>query len=367
MKTRALAAATPVALIAAFAAVGGCRSDASMQRERVDAAAIATPPETAPVEVTPEIVGRDAWFFSTVPGEVIRTRHYRLYTTERNELLKERLASFLEHALAHYRQALVPLPAPTRKLDTYLLDNRDQWANLTRRLMGAQAETLVGIQRGGYASQGMGVYYDLDLFDTIAISAHEGWHQYTQSTFRAALPVWLEEGIATYMEGHGWNGSTPVFRPWSNLERFDQLRRGAQEGTLLPFEELVAVRPGELIGTDEDRVLNYYAQVWALTHFLDSGADGRYAASLRTLVADAASGEMRDRVEAKHGRRALMAVVTDRTGIIVLDTYFTDDVDALAREYDAFVQELVRVGGRDAIVDGRSPLAVSAADPSPGR
>ncbi|MBL0926708.1 MAG: DUF1570 domain-containing protein [Phycisphaerales bacterium] len=306
----------------------------------------------------PGVIERENWSFGGVKGQVIRTEHYRLFTTEKNPVIVSRLSDFLEYALSHYRTAIVDLPSPEIKLDTYLMDNRGQWATLTKALMGEQAETLTKIQRGGFASRGIGVYYDLGLFDTLAIAAHEGWHQYTQRTFRDPLPIWLEEGLATYMEGHRWSGSAPTFRPWANLERFDQLRKAHAGGKVMPLDELLQSQPAGLIqAVGDQQLLTYYAQVWALAHFLAEGADGRHRVELQRLLRDASEGKVRDALTARVGARGAANALSTRVGPAVFDAYFGDPTSEIASEYRAFIERLVASGGRSAVAAGRSPLS----------
>lgn len=319
---------------------------------------------SAAEDVSPGAVSsRDAllsvepWTFEQIEGRTLRTRHYRVFTTETSEAILGRIPGFLEDALAHYRSALGPLPPPPQRLDTYLMDNRPQWRRVTLRLLGAAGRDYERIQRGGFASRGVAVLYDIGLFDTLAIAAHEGWHQYTQRTFRDPLPVWLEEGIASYMEGHRWDHDAPLFLPWANIERFDQLRTAHAAGQLLPLDELLRVTPQSELARPGDAALNYYAQVWALTHFLNEGADGRHRADLRTLLADASAGRMRRVLALKFGDRAARRALVGRNGPAIFLTYFTDQISASAAEYDAFLEALVRPGARDAIVAGRSPFS----------
>ena len=314
--------------------------------------------ERGPEVITPDprILSIEDWQFGGEKGEVVRTTHYRVFTTERDEVIKKRMAGFLEYALVHYRTALGPLPGPRTKLDTYLMDNRRQWENVTMRLMGpVQSKQLSQIQRGGYASKGIGVFYDLGLYDTLAVASHEGWHQYTQKTFRDPLPVWLEEGIASFMEGHRWDQSEPRFRAWANLERYDQLRKARQENGLLSLEELVEELPQGMLDRTDQSLLNYYAQVWALAHFLNEGAEGRYASSLRQLLQDASNGVMRQTVSDRVGPREARRAITTRTGSAVFRAYFTDDLDAAGREYEAFIERILAQGGRSFVAEGRSP------------
>ena len=344
-----LTLATVACMVAGCSSTGHATSGA--KASDVSPAAMSAP---ADVPIT-----RALWAFDGQQGQIIRTPHYRLYTTERDEVIVRRLVVFLEHALMHYRSALGPLPEPPQRLDTYLMDNRGQWTALAMRIAGGAAETFTRLQRGGFATRGIGLYYDLGLYDTLAIAGHEGWHQYTQRTFRTPLPPLIEEGLATYMEGHGWNGATPVFKAWANLERFEQLERAARAGRLRSLGQLSQAEPGALVRASggaggQDALLDYYAQAWALIHFLNEGEEGTHAAALRLMVADAAEGELIRRVRRAQGRSgALMLARRDATP--VLRTYFGDQIQ-LDRAYQLFLDEIVKPGGRDRVSNGVSPV-----------
>lgn len=312
----------------------------------------------APVDLIPttEVLSTEDWTFATARGKVMRTANYRVYTTAESPVMRGRTTTFLEHALVHYRTALVPLPAPGQKLDTYIMKNRPQWEAVTKQLMGEQADQLLKIPRGGYASRGFGVYYDIGIFDTLAIAGHEGWHQYTQRVFRDQMPVWLEEGVATYMEGHKWAGNTPVFLAWANGQRFDQLRTAADKKELLPLADLLDSRPQDFLDNSGDRVLTFYAQLWALVHFLNEGEGGKYASSLRAVLTDSAAGTLRETLAQKLGDRAASSALVQRTGPGVFLAYFNEDVDQASAEYAQFLTRLVQTGSRGPIIEGRSPI-----------
>jgi hypothetical protein len=345
-------AATGVAFLALLSACAAPTSKAS--REAASPGAL---PATDRIPI--ETLSTEPWKYAGAEGSVIRTAHYRIFTTVSTVALRDRAPGFLDHALSHYRTALGPLPLPSARLDTYLLDNRAQWSTLTRQLMGAQAETLLKIPRGGYASRGIGVFFDIGLYDTLAIAAHEGWHQYTQRTFREPLPVWLEEGIASYMEGHRWDGPTPRFLPWANMQRFDQLRSASTRGDLVSLSKLLDGRPQDYLGTDDEQILTYYAQLWGLIHYLNEWDHGRYAPALRMLLADAAAGGIRRAVEDRLGARA-GGMLGARVGPTIFLAYFNTDLDAAAREYAEFLDLVTRTGSRDEIAQGRSPIGIAA-------
>lgn len=316
----------------------------------------AAPPTPLPVSAVRNV---EPWSFAGTTGQTIRTDHYRIFTTATRPILVKRLPGFLEASLTHYQTSLTdtPLPSPPVKLDTYLMHTRGQWATLTRTLMRERAPLYLRIQRGGFAAAGRGVYRDLgDLNDTFNLAAHEGWHQYTQLTFRSRLPVYLEEGIATYMEGFNWHPrqpDTPIFRPWANMERFRALRTAAQARRLLSLPELIAATPQELIQRDQDMALVWYAQVWALVHFLNEGDDRAHHDAFNRMLEDAAAGTL-----SRTGSR--FQNLSESTGRAapgsLFERYFNASADELDAAYQRFIARVVAPGGQNAIVAGVSPL-----------
>ncbi len=302
------------------------------------------------------VISRDPWTFENAAGEVIETPHYRILTTVRPGLLTDRLPGFLEGAIASYTAALATLPMPKDRLETYIMANRPQWARLTQLLMRDRADTYLRIQRGGYAADGRGIYFDIGIQDTLAISAHEGWHQYTQTTFRENLPIWLEEGIAAYMEGFRWDSvqNKAVFLGWSNVERYDALRKAREEGTLMPLELLLGSEPSALIDRAGDAALTYYAQVWALVHWLREGESGRHRTALETLLTDACEGRMNATVRTRMGAESMR--VRRLRNASTFQAYFDRDLLAASASYQAFVDRITGPGSKDRIVAGRSPL-----------
>jgi hypothetical protein len=324
-------------------------------------AACSSPPRAAPGVVSARgspILSTDRWEYAGHPGTAVRTRSYRFFTTATDRTLVDGLPFFLERAMEQYTTAMGPLPRPALKLDTFLMGERDQWEALTRQIMGSQAATYLKIQRGGFASGGRAILWSIGRHDTLAIAAHEGWHQYTQREFRDELPAWLEEGVAVFMEGFvedPADSNRPIFLGWANLERFDQLSRAATKSELMPLDALLALDPRRLITASTDGTLIYYAQLWALTHFLREGAGGKHRPGLQNLVADAAAGRMTAMVRAKLGRPA-------RDGLDVFTVYFGEPA-AIAPDYDAFISMVTRDGARDLIERGRSPVGAGISPP----
>lgn len=314
-------------------------------------------------EFKPPIVGIEPWTMGTEAGRMIRTPGYRLFTTMPANVTIHRLPAFMESAMVAYRSTYATLPAPHLALDTFLLANRPQWSRLTVEMFPDQAEGFLKIPRGGFTLNSRALLYDLGTRDTLALVGHEGWHQFTQQTFADPLPIWLEEGIATHMEGYRWDAADPtrpVFMPWANPDRFDQLRLSLVLARLTPLTDLLSGSPQELIasassGGDGNAALAYYAQVWALVHFLNEGEGGTYRPRLSAFLHDASEGKLVGSIRASMGERAASVYALRRRGADAFKAYFNADLGAAQAQYTAFVERITRIGGREMVVAGRSP------------
>lgn len=308
----------------------------------------------------------EPWEFEDRTGQLIRTGSYHLYTTLSPGPTVQRLPRFMEDALDHYTSAIATLPRPSAPMESYVLASRSQWTRLTQRLMGRDAAIYLRIQRGGFAAGGRALLFFIGPRDTLAIAAHEGWHQYTQSTFQTPLPVWLEEGIAAYMEGHRWPPTStqgPSFLPWANLERYDTLRTASNAGRIAPLDRLLEDTPQELMSRDSELALSYYAQVWALVHFLREGEGGVYRPALERMLADAAEGKTLRRIADTLGQRAASQYLSRRRGTELLRAYIDVPVARLTTQYQAFVEQACALGNKQRIVQGLSPVDT----PTPAR
>ena len=336
-----------VVLGAAMATAGCSQPVATGPRPAARGEAAPALLQPGPNEITAVEWRSEKWRFGGTDGAVIITPHHRLYTTVTDRYLLERLPLFLERSLAHYGSALGPLPAPRGTLETFLFATRSEWESKTRQMLPNQAGDFLALGRGGFTTRGVSVLYDIGRRDTLAIAAHEGWHQYTQRTFENPLPVWLEEGLATYMEGYRtYPDGIAKFSPWTNMERYQALRMGVRRNALIPLMDVLSQRPESFLKQGKYHLLVYYAQVWALVHFLAEGEDGRYRDALEQVLHEAATG----------GSARFRRAASGRVGPTVIQEYFLQDLEAFEAQYDEFVESITRSGGRDQIMRGRSPL-----------
>lgn len=306
------------------------------------------------------------WGFLGYDGQAVVTDHFIIRTTDRSTAIGERLPGMMEAALTHYMTALADLPKPTAPLEMFVLATRTQWQQITLQHLGERGRSLSRIGRGGYTVGGQAFLFDIGPSDTMSIASHEGWHQYTQKTFGESLPIWAEEGIATFMEGHRWTGSGVSFSGWSNIERFDRLREAEGNGTLLPLETILNSSPDQILAMGNDAAVTYYAQVWALTHFLREGEQSKYLGPMQTMLTDAAGGHLGTRVIHTLRTSGQLQQHTDRRGVFLLArtlgsqvfrTYINADLNQAESEYRMFVKRIVATGARQRIVAGQSPIS----------
>jgi hypothetical protein len=300
----------------------------------------------------------EPWTFQNNRGRALTTEHFRVLTTVEREILVGRVPGFVEGSLERFRAAFPSLPVAQSGMEVFILESRPEWERFVGEVYGAEGlDRYRGIDRGGFTERGRSVLWDIGVQDTFAILAHEGWHQYAQVSLREPLPSWLDEGIGAWAEGYRWDTYQPdraVFLPWANVERFDQLRRVAERDGLMPLDQLLTERPQQLIRVSAESTLTYYAQCWALVHYLMHDPGRR--AALQVLLADAAAGRVYERVRARFGDRAARSAMLRRAGPEVWQVYFGEDLAAADARFGAFVGSVVSPGAKNAVVQGRSPL-----------
>lgn len=362
-----------IACVIPLAALCACSSTASRPPSPGEPAQSVAAPAASPsvsAAVVPNAVrSTTPWDEGGGPGVRVRTEHYNLYLAVKEPAFRGSLPAYMEACNRAYATALGPLPDPKDPLDLYVFASREPWEAWTRKTLGKDAAVYLALGRGGFTSDGVSVLYDIGRVDTLTIAAHEGWHQFSQSSLKHPLPTWMEEGLACWMEGtrQARDGSPTAFRPWRNFERWNELRNAVREQRLIPLGELLANSPQQCLEKGKDRLLTYYAECWALIHFLNEGEGGKYHDKLLQLMQDAAQGRIAGRLIAS---RAIanpvqrQQAVKTRVGNAVVLEYFNADFGAFEQEYARFLEAVAKRGAGDRIFRGESPLTEMSPAPA---
>ena len=358
MKKKSIILALATELCALLCALG-CSSAVSLRTQPVSSELDVHPTAIADSKPTTFIEG--PWKDGGDNGVVVRTPHYVLRLSLREEPFRDRMPDFMETCFTAYASALGTIPAPVEPLEMYVFGERGLWEKWTRKKLGRDAEIYIGLGKGGYTTDSVSVLYDIGRFDTQTIAAHEGWHQFSQQTLQHPLPTWMEEGIACYMEGTrlSRDGGPSTFRPWRNFERWSELREAARAEDLIPVSELLDGTPQEFLQNGKNSLLTYYAQVWALVHFLREGENGKYRDQFSQLIQDSITGKLAGRLalsKAIVGKTMRHRAVELRTGNAVILEYFNADFPRFVEEFSNFVQAITSRGAGDKIYRGEFPL-----------
>ena len=238
----------------------------------------------------------EPWSCLGYDGVRIRTPRWDICTTIQIPALHKRLPVALEAALANMRETLnsstLSLPEPREPMTTCLMSDRRQWTNLARLLLPEHAESMQGLSRGGFTSQGVALLYDIDRREhcrnTIALALHEGWHQYVQTSLRSGLPAWLDEGLATVMEGYRLLPDGLEIDHDANRQRKRRAWWLLRRDRMQPLAEFIADDPHAAMARGRNQLLDYYAQAWAYMRYML--ADSERTDVLRRLLAQAVDG-----------------------------------------------------------------------------
>jgi tetratricopeptide (TPR) repeat protein len=141
-----------------------------------------------------------------------------------------------------------------------------------------------GLFDHGWEKQFAVVRIDQDVPGAYNVVYHEYVHTLLHSNFRW-LPTWLDEGLAEYY------GNTR-FAPKKSYvgapsTRVYELKNRA----LIPLETLLVVNPWSYYRGDENQISTFYAESWALVHYLVFGTDMELGKKLSRFYAQLQGGE----------------------------------------------------------------------------
>jgi len=227
-------------------------------------------------------------------AKVLQTTHYNIYTTIDDPVILGRIAQIMEGSFGAYEMLAEGVTPTKSPMDCYIFAKRSQWAEFTRQHTGSQAQAYLQINRGGYTRGDWYVSYYIGESSTLSVAAHEGWHQFSFRNFRANLPPFLEEGLATMFEGVKLKNGVPRYNLSINQNRAIALGYAINSNTTWNLEEVMGMHAGMILDRPGDKINSFYAQAWALARFLWDGDNGAHRAALRQMILDAADGVIYD-------------------------------------------------------------------------
>jgi hypothetical protein len=288
-------------------------------------------------------VTRAPWNSSRSTGQVLTTKHYRIYTTATRPETARYLPAFMEAGHQNYL-SLTHLPdrPATEPLTIYMMATRAEWALLTESVIERGKEKYLAIEAGGYFYNGVCVFWDIGGGGTFSVAAHEGLHQFLASRLAERLPTWLEEGLCVSAEGHQFHGDRVLLTPNRNPLRLGSLRTAIVQGHWLPIDKLLRTEPGDVVTQGTRKAVSYYSQLWALSVFIRTHST--YSEGVKRLIRDAEMGRIArtlgvtspEMSRLKSRPRAHNRALRE----LIFRHYINEDLAAFDREYLAFANDL---------------------------
>jgi len=167
------------------------------------------------------------------------------------------------------------------RMAMYLYRNRSEF----RRVNNA------GWEEAFYKGAGCHMYYDRYRPNPYHWMLHEGTHQLNEEVADLCLPLWLNEGLATYL------GTSTVthkgidadqidlktYPAWHlrKLARTEDIEQEKAGGRFLSLEIIVGGHQGPPL---DEKYNLYYLHWWMLVHFLLEYDDGKYRGGMSELL-----------------------------------------------------------------------------------
>ena len=228
------------------------------------------------------------WSGGPAGGIAVRSPHYTVYTTVRDEAVVGRMVRVLEAAYAEYAALIPPTEPYDKPPAVYFFRTPAEFDAFTRRLTGRDAPVYLSVGPGGYAYGDRFVCWLSSENDLWPVVAHEGFHQYVARHLVQRLPPAVEEGLATTFESVTVTPQHVRIDRRHNARRATGLADAARAGALIPLDDLLRMHAGDIAGRPLVVREGFYGQCWAVARTLLERPE--YAAGLRRMLADMRDG-----------------------------------------------------------------------------
>jgi tetratricopeptide (TPR) repeat protein len=218
----------------------------------------------------------------------VRTRNFTVVGEAREKDLR-RVATRLEEYRAALSRLLPEGPTDASAPTTVIVFRDDNTYRPFKPIMGGQTANYVA----GYFQPGSEVNYITLALDSdwsrgpASTLLHEYTHLLVNNYFRAA-PLWLKEGLAEFYSTARVSGDRRRVTTGAQLPGRVRQLRGATE--LIPLRTLFDVDQQSPYYYESGKRGLFYAQSWALAHFILNGEGGSRRARLPRFVELLASG-----------------------------------------------------------------------------
>jgi tetratricopeptide (TPR) repeat protein len=198
------------------------------------------------------------------PWMEVRSPHFRVLTDGREKDAR-RVAREFEQM-----RSVFAVRFPTFRLDTaaplliFAVRDEESAKNLFPAMWRGKDRKVSGYYQQSWEKQYAMVRLDQDQPGSFQVVYHEYIHSIIHMNSRW-LPTWMDEGLAEFFGSSRFEGDKVFLGyPSSRLPY-------VQGQALIPIDKLIAVNEASPYYRDEDKVQKFYAESWALIHFMQFG------------------------------------------------------------------------------------------------
>lgn len=287
---------------------------------------------SAPFAARPgSAAARDAWLKA-------QSKHFTLIGDAREKEIRNvgmRLEQFREAFSQIFSQVFSPSVIDSSVPITVIVFNNDSAYKPFKPLhQGKPADV-----SGHFQSSGDVAYIALaagrDGADPYTVIFHEYVHALTSGgALPAPLPTWLSEGLAEYFSSFEVTGGGKKGRLGAAVANHARLLR---ERSLIPLETLLAVDQTSPFYIETDKKSLFYAESWALTHYLLRPSGRR--SQFRQFINALAQGKPADRSFRQAFQTGYATIERELKNYVGQGVYPTEDVTfAQQLRFDAEVK-----------------------------
>jgi len=222
------------------------------------------------------------------PWTEVKSPHFRVLT-DGNATDGRRVAREFEQMREVFATAFPKMRLENGAQFVIFAPKDDDCMKTMQPILGKTKETRKEVKKAGLFQSGWERAYaviclNADAPGRYSVVYHEYVHTLLHANFRW-LPTWLDEGLAEFY-GNSRFEQTKVYVGTPSSRVF-QLR----DRQFIPLDELISENPWRKFSRDEEKIDRYYAESWALVHYLFFGPGMENGAKLNQFYQALMKGE----------------------------------------------------------------------------
>ncbi|MFH1228010.1 MAG: DUF1570 domain-containing protein [Planctomycetota bacterium] len=201
------------------------------------------------------------------------TPHYSIKTNLSQDALND-IGYVMECLYYEFKKIFKRIGDFRFKIDVFVYKNRKEYYDNGGIGGGVFVPVIIGNNLSGRI---MAYYQTNPMFNTSMVLLHEGVHQFLMLSTKRDVPVWVNEGLATYYESSKFEGENLKTNLVNNSRLF---------GMKYSFSQNHYAKLSDFINTTSDKYKSEecYAEGWSLMYFLFNWRDGFYADELESYI-----------------------------------------------------------------------------------